>query len=67
METVQVNKSDLGKILSTVEILIDEVENALSQDELAKKRFEEITSGKIKGKSEKDLDEYLKRRGVKLG
>ena len=66
METVEVKKSDLNKILNTAEILVDEVEQALSQDEIAKKRMNDIKTEKTTGKPEKDLDEYLKKRGVKI-
>ncbi len=66
METIQIAKSDLNRILNTVEILIDEVEHALSQDEIARKRLVEIKTGKVKGKTEKELDKYLKKRGVKI-
>lgn len=66
MRNVMVEKSDFGKILQTAETLIDEVENAL-QDEIVKKRMDEINTGKVKGKTEKELDEYLKKRGLKIG
>ena len=66
METVEVKKSDLSKILNTAEILVDEVEQALSQDEIANKRIKDIMAGKISGRTEKELDEYLKKRGVKI-
>ena len=66
METVEVKKSDLSKILNTAEILVDEVEQALSQDEIANKRIKDIMTGKISGRTEKELDKYLKKRGVKI-
>ena len=66
METIQVNKTDFNKILNTAEILIEEVEQVLSQDEVAKKRTEDIKAGRVKGRTEEDLDNYLKKRGVKI-
>jgi len=66
METVQVRKSDFSKILETAEILVSEVEHALSQDDIVIKRIDDIKLGKVKGKTERDLDEYLKKRGVKI-
>jgi len=66
MQTLQVKKSDLSRILETAEVLVDEVEQILSQDEIAKRRIEDIKTGKIKGKTENDLDDYLKKRGVKI-
>jgi len=66
MENIQIKKSDFNKILNTAEILINEVEQALSQEDIIKKRIEEIKTGKVKGKTEEELDEYLKERGVKI-
>ena len=66
METVQVGKDDFNKILNTAEVLIDEVEQALSQDEIVIRRIEDIKTGRVKGKTEKELDYYLKKRGVKI-
>ncbi len=67
METIQVRKSDFNKIISTAEVLINEVEQALSQDEIAKKRIGDIITGRIKSRTEEELDNYLKKRGVKIG
>ena len=64
METVHVRKSDFNKILNAAEVLIDEVEHVLSHDEVVKKRMDDITKKKVKGKTEKELDNYLKSRGV---
>ncbi|MFQ5621226.1 MAG: hypothetical protein ACE5FT_05255 [Candidatus Nanoarchaeia archaeon] len=33
---------------------------------ITRKRMEGIESGKVKGKSEKELDDYLRKRGVKI-
>ena len=66
METIQVKKSDFSKILETAEVLLDEVEQALSPNEVVKKRIEDINTGRIKGRSENEMDQYLKKRGVKI-
>lgn len=66
METLQIKKSDFSKILETAELLISEVEQALSQDDIVKARVGDIKAGRVNGKSEQELDEYLKRRGVKI-
>jgi len=66
MQTVQVGKDDFNKILNTAEVLIDEVEQALSQDDIIIRRIEDIKTGKVKGKTEKELNDYLKKRGVKI-
>ena len=66
MKTLQVNKTDFSKILETAEILIAEIEKALSQNEIVMKRVAEIKTGKIKGRTENELNEYLKKRGAKV-
>ena len=66
MERVQVQKEDFSDILRTIERLIDKVENILSRDEIAKSRIMDIKEGKIQGRTETELDSYLKKRGVKL-
>ncbi len=35
-------------------------------DEIARKRLLDIKNGKEKGKTEKDLERYLKKRGIKI-
>lgn len=67
METVTISKEKLGIVLADVERLVSHVEELIEdQDKTAKKRLSEIKSGKVEGKSEKELDEYLKKRGVKV-
>jgi len=57
-------KEAFTKILNDVKILIDDFELAL--DAKVQQRILDIEAGKIKGKTEKDLDDYLKKRGVKI-
>ena len=67
MATITVSKDEFKKLISDVEIVINDVESILSnEDKLIKKRIKDIESGKVKGKSEKELDDYLKSRGVKI-
>lgn len=67
METISVNKEQFKKLISDVEVLIEDVENLdSSEDETLKQRIKDIDEGKIKGKTEKELDDYLKNRGVNL-
>ena len=62
METVNVSKDDFNKILNTIEILISDFERVISQNEVISTRIEDVKSGKIKGKSEEDYKDYLKKR-----
>ncbi|MEK6952300.1 MAG: hypothetical protein AABX29_04750 [Nanoarchaeota archaeon] len=64
METVTIEKVNFVKILNDVERLIQDVEVALSKE--VNKRITDIETNKIQGKTEKELDEYLKKRGVKI-
>lgn len=62
MENISVARNDFNKILATVEILINDVEQALSQNEIAEKRMNDVISGNVAGRSQKDYNEYLKRK-----
>ncbi len=64
METIVIPKKAFTKILTDVETLIDDVELAL--DAKVRKRIAEVKVDPSIGKSEKELDEYLKKRGVKI-
>ena len=67
-ETITMPRGEFKKLISDVEIVINDVESILSsEDKLTKKRIDDIESGKVKGKTEKELDEYLKNRGIKVG
>jgi len=57
-------KEDFNNILNVVEISTDNF--GLIFYAKVQQRVFDIESGKIKGKTEKDLDDYLKKRGVKI-
>ena len=67
METVTIPKEKFNKVLSDVEVLIEDVVSIFSQDNIAEKRLKEIKETPSIGKSESELDNYLKKRGVKIG
>ena len=67
MATITISEEKLNKVLADVETLIEDVSSLLDQDAIAKKRMAEIKANPSIGKSEKDLDDYLKKRGVKVG
>ncbi len=64
MESVVVPKAVFSKILGDVETLIDDVELALNDK--VRKRIADINTNTSSGKTEKELDAYLKKRGVKV-
>jgi len=64
METVSIPKEVFTKILIDVETLIDDVEMAL--DAKIQKRILDIETNSVRGKTEQELDDYLKKKGVKV-
>ena len=62
-----ISEEKFNKVLEDVENLIEDVADLFDQDEIAKKRIKDIQNNPSIGKSEKNLDEYLKNRGVKIG
>lgn len=65
MEIIQVEKTDFNKILNTAEVLINEVEQVF-QNEIVKIRVGDIEMGKIKGKTQEDYNEYIRKRGIEF-
>jgi hypothetical protein len=66
MAMINIPEEKLNKVLADVEMLIEDVADIVDQDEIVKKRLEDIKEYPSTGKSEKELDEYLKKRGVKI-
>ncbi|MBI2660604.1 hypothetical protein HYX07_05570 [Candidatus Woesearchaeota archaeon] len=67
MATITVSEEKFNKVLADVEALIEDVSSLFDQDEIAKKRIAEIKSNPSIGKSEKELDDYLTKRGINVG
>ena len=66
MATVTMSEEKFNKVIADVENLIEDVADLFDQDEIAKKRIKDIKADPSIGKSEKELDDYLKKRGVKV-
>ena len=66
MGTITISEEKFNKVIADVEALIEDVSSLFEQDELAKQRMKEIKANPSIGKSEKDLDAYIKKRGVKI-
>lgn len=64
METIAIPKMVFNKILSDVEILINDVEIAL--DAKVQQRIQQIDSGKIKGKTEEKYHDYAIKNFIKF-
>ena len=66
MTNINVSEEKFNKVLADVETLIEDVSDLFDQDEITKKRISDIEEDPSIGKSEKELDDYLKQRGVKV-
>ncbi|MEK6868247.1 MAG: hypothetical protein AABX98_05500 [Nanoarchaeota archaeon] len=66
MALVTISEDKLQKVLHDVEVLIEDVASLVNQDKTAKQRLTEVKANPSIGKSEKDLDDYLKKRGIKI-
>jgi hypothetical protein len=66
MGTITITEEKFNKVLADVELLIDDVAALFDQDQITKKRMAEVKINPLIGKSEKELDAYLKKRGVKV-
>lgn len=63
METVTIPKEKLGLVISDVERLVSHFEDLVGdQDQIVKHRLKDVKEGRVKGKSEEELDEYLKKK-----
>jgi len=52
-------------VLSDFEVLLEDVTALVHRDDIVKQRIAEIEANSSIGRTEEELDEYLKRRGVK--
>tara|TARA_Y100000310_G_scaffold232975_1_gene235810 strand:- start:1545 stop:1760 length:216 start_codon:yes stop_codon:yes gene_type:complete len=66
MTEIQVSDKQLSTLKKHVEGVARVIGEMTSQDQIAKKRMNEIDADPSIGKSEKELNAYLKKRGVKL-
>ncbi len=66
MASITIPEEKFNKVIADVENLIEDVADIFDQDEVAKKRIADIEKNPSIGKSEKELDTYLKQRGVKI-
>lgn len=66
MTTITVSEDKFNKVLADVETLITDVSSLFEEEEIVKKRLKEIKKNPSIGKSEEEVDMYLKARGVKV-
>ena len=66
MTTITISEEKFNRVIADVENLVEDVAELFNQDEIAKKRIVEIKANPSIGRSEKELDNYLEKRGVKV-
>ena len=66
MDTLNISEDRFKKVLADVEVLVEDVTALINQDDIVKQRIAEIKANPSLCKTEKELDEYLKKRGVKI-
>ncbi|MEN7982480.1 MAG: hypothetical protein ABFQ65_03455 [Nanoarchaeota archaeon] len=63
---INISEDDFSQILNTAEILVDRVACVLDGERIIQDRVFDVCNKNIKGKTEQNYNEYLKKRGVKL-
>ncbi|MBI2545925.1 hypothetical protein HYV81_01985 [Candidatus Woesearchaeota archaeon] len=66
MGSITLSEEKFNKLMADVEALIEDAASLFDQEEIAKQRMKDIKENPSIGKSEKELDAYLKKRGVQL-
>ena len=67
METVTLSKESFGKILVDIDVLLKDLQELeIQEDALIRKRKVEIATSPSRGKTEEELHDYLKKRGVRV-
>ncbi len=67
METITIPKESFGKILIDIDTLLRDLQDLnIVQDHIVSKRIAEIKATPSIGKSEPELDAYLKKRGINV-
>ena len=66
MGSITISEEKFNKLMADVEALIEDASSLFDQDEIAKQRMKELKENPSIGKSENELDAYLKKRGVQI-
>ena len=61
-ETITLSKDRFRKVLTDFEILLEDVTELVNRDDLVRQRIADIKTNPAIGKTEEDLDSYLKKR-----
>jgi len=67
MENVNISKEKLVVLFSDMERMVSDFESLAEFDDIVvASRLKDIKSGRVKGLPEKELDAYLRKRGIKV-
>ncbi len=66
MEQVLISQEKLDRVLEDVKTLVEDMESLFDQDAIVKNRLSDIKRNPSIGKSEEELDDYLKQRGLEV-
>jgi hypothetical protein len=65
-ETITLSKSRFSKVLSDFEVLLEDVTELINRDDVVRQRIADIKADPSIGKTEEELDAYLRKRGIKV-
>lgn len=65
-ETITLSKDRFRKVLNDFEVLLEDVTELVNRDDIVRQRMADIKKNPSIGKTEDELDRYLKKRGVKV-
>jgi hypothetical protein len=65
-ETITLSKARFSKVLSDFEVLLEDVTELINRDDVVRQRVCDIKSDPSIGRTEEELDSYLKKRGIKV-
>lgn len=66
MGTISISEDRFKKVLADVEALVEDVTALIDRDDVVKQRIAGIKADPSIGKTEKELDDYLRRRGIEI-
>lgn len=68
-EQITVERKVLSHMISDIEHLIDDIETIMSKDstKTLDKRLNEVRSGRVKGLTERDFNELMRKDGINAG
>lgn len=66
MDTINISEDRFKRVLTDVESLLNDITVLINRDDIVRQRIAEIHANPSIGKTEKELDEYLKKRGIEI-